>query len=1021
MKTTNLDFLKKLKKYNSVNDLLSKNELVINKNDIDIIKTLDRSTKGFIYEKIWDICIKFGLVKKLTLNNNVEHYIDNINNKQTKIKIKDYIDQYLNEKLISGNSSGYSDISFSTINDKKELKEIRISVKYFDKEKNIDTYDIQKICTLITDENDVKFDILLFIKNKADFINKANKANKSSNLLIKYISPNGKYENIYDINDLEIYFNNLKKLLELYNYLETDNDIKEFKKEYLGKTKEIFKTRFHQELFINKISDLINNKKQDKILVGAVPRSGKTYIMAGAILDYVKNHIDKQNKFIIITPAPTETISQYNDVFKDYLDFDKYNIKAIEIKKSINEFKFKEEKSKENIVYIISKQRLGYPEQKKEDIYPLLDFKENIDVEKRVISNIKKYFGENELFDLILLDEAHFGMATYQAKIIIDILNSNKKTPKIYVTATYNKPNEVYNIPDENKIIWDINDIELLKKLSIKNNDTSTINELFKRFEKIFGLNVLKKTLKNYNWNFNYKEYKNIIIQESDNNKNIIQTIADQYKHFPKPFLITTVWDNYDTIYNELKNASGTNFSFDMDKLFSVKDNKFVNEEQVEELLYYYFGYPRKKIIINENEVDINYSKQLFYKERGILPRIQRICNNNCRTLQFPDHHTSQLWFLPYGPGRKIEPTIIALLNLLKKNFQKIFKDNIFIVCTNKNKDLRTAFSSNEDKENIIFQESNDIKQDIKDAEELVKKKGKKNLIILTAAKLQLGISLNNVDIVALFNNITSSDAIYQMMFRSMTEIDDNFECKENNYCSNKKYGFIVDLNPQRTILLANYMINELSSDTKKKEKIYNYNLITNLLNIDRDIFTNKYEDDNDIEKFSKELFNKMSKDYNEKTSNIKSLINDFIFNIDEISKINIKELFITKKKGKIELYKEGIDHKSKKIKDKSSSSSSKKEEEIINDSEKIKEILSEVISISSILSSNYEIDNIEDCIFKKINNYNEFKYKLKEIIKNIKSDEILKSIFIDTLNDRFLNNIIESEKLFTIINIIIE
>ena len=172
MKTTNLDFLKKLKKYNSVNDLLSKNELVINKNDIDIIKTLDRSTKGFIYEKIWDICIKFGLVKKLTLNNNVEHYIDNINNKQTKIKIKDYIDQYLNEKLISGNSSGYSDISFSTINDKKELKEIRISVKYFDKEKNIDTYDIQKICTLITDENDVKFDILLFIKNKADFINK---------------------------------------------------------------------------------------------------------------------------------------------------------------------------------------------------------------------------------------------------------------------------------------------------------------------------------------------------------------------------------------------------------------------------------------------------------------------------------------------------------------------------------------------------------------------------------------------------------------------------------------------------------------------------------------------------------------------------------------------------------------------------------------------------------------------------------------------------------------------------------
>jgi hypothetical protein len=30
----------------------------------------------------------------------------------------------------------------------------------------------------------------------------------------------------------------------------------------------------------------------------------------------------KEYIFIIITPAPTETIPQYNDVFNDYIDFE---------------------------------------------------------------------------------------------------------------------------------------------------------------------------------------------------------------------------------------------------------------------------------------------------------------------------------------------------------------------------------------------------------------------------------------------------------------------------------------------------------------------------------------------------------------------------------------------------------------------------------------------------------------------------------------------------------------------------
>ena len=73
------------------------------------------------------------------------------------------------------------------------------------------------------------------------------------------------------------------------------------------------------------------NEGNNEILIGAIPRSGKTYIMAGMILRHVKEHINQGlktfNNYVIITPAPNETLSQYIEAF-DHIDFDKYNIKA---------------------------------------------------------------------------------------------------------------------------------------------------------------------------------------------------------------------------------------------------------------------------------------------------------------------------------------------------------------------------------------------------------------------------------------------------------------------------------------------------------------------------------------------------------------------------------------------------------------------------------------------------------------------------------------------------------------------
>ena len=80
---------------------------------------------------------------------------------------------------------------------------------------------------------------------------------------------------------------------------------------------------------------------------------------------------------------------------------------------------------------------------------------------------------KNEI-ELMYLDEAHFGMSTEKSMQILKTLETfGKKIPKIYVTATYNKPLKIYGIQPDCKLTWDVNDINIMKNLNesnIKNN-----------------------------------------------------------------------------------------------------------------------------------------------------------------------------------------------------------------------------------------------------------------------------------------------------------------------------------------------------------------------------------------------------------------------------------------------------------------------------------------------------------------------------------------------------------------------
>ena len=857
--------------------------------------TEDRSSQGFYYERLWDICIKFG-VTNLTLPSvpsktpilRTSHiFTENPNKDNVVFKTNCWdngeLKDYLHQPIRSGSSGGYSDITFlNKIVDDKGASEVLyfISVKYFEKEKEIGKYDIGKLCSLIKEHEKIGriIKVYIFVKDKKKAIEKFNAQHSSSNILINYINPGGNYEHIYDATDLHEAYFKLKKLLAQYNYLKEPSNITDFETNYLKVLKSIFIPRFHQQLFIEKIQELITNNKKN-ILVGAIPRSGKSYIMAGTILDCIKKNKDpdKKFKFVIMTPAPNETLGEYKDIFNNYIEFAQIDVTTCKGGNSVTQICPNKEG---HCVILISKQRLGWtrPNTKlKEDKLPTTDTVDISEIKERV----KKLLGDKPDIDVMFLDEAHFGMSTTKTQKIVTLLDTHTKdTVKIYVTATYNKPIQAYKVEKECKLTWDINDINIMKKISF---DTINDNPIKERF----GPTSYSKTLEYFGWRRGDQS-----LSGKEENEIVITSLKKEYSIFPKPYLITSIWDKEFLNVENLK-IGDTEFGWDMNKLFAETGGSFDNTEQITEMMRYYFGYPNKKE---------DYDKQSFYRTRGIIPRIRNICANKCRTLQ-PKHKTTQLWFLPVGVG-SIKNKVNALISLLTdpNEFKDIKKNYHFFVAVDiENKKGRTEKGvTYMDNPHSIKTEIEDVENKIKDGTLLTAEGSLSvadNLIILAGQRLQLGISLRNVDIVTLWNSTTSSDAIFQMLFRSMTEVDTP-ECEEgaDEFCNQKKFGFMVDMNPQRSLINVELFSENITKQaTDNDTKIYRQ--IADLINIDEDVLYDKYGD-GEKDRFVNDLFNKLYESWNKNVENIRQRIRQFSFDEDTLGELKekFKQIYISKK-----------------------------------------------------------------------------------------------------------------------------
>lgn len=511
------DFIKHITTFDNVDSIL------------DTCKS--QSEKGFVYERLWDVCIKLGFCDQFP-NHEFTHMVGNVNDGKSLKPLTTFA-HYLTEKVCSGNSSGCSDISlFNTADDTY----IFISSKYpkskddITKEKSVDYYDIQKITSMCEYNKHIytHYHIFLLVPDKNSVLEKVKNANKSSDYITKHM------KDILDQNDLNKYFRMFKADILKHMKASKTGQIN-YDEIYLS-PKGNLELRFHQELITQKTSNLIE-EGSNCFLWGCKCRSGKTYMVGGLIIKQFE--IKRKLNVLIITPAPTETAPQFtDDLFNKFKDFEPFKIHYIDGSSGIDGLQLGESN-----IFVMSKQLL----QKY--------------VDDKTIMKIK-----NLKLDIIGFDENHFSGTTDMSKSILNSYSS-KNTIKVYLTATYNKPLREWNIPEQCQMYWDIEDEQICKSILV---DSKNVNKLKEKH----GETSVTTT-----------------IQSFTDRCLSITDMFKPYEKMPELYLITTLFDSqrYDIIKN---NIMGSKYGFCFDVLFALNKQKtrFLFENEVKTILRFISG-----------------------------------------------------------------------------------------------------------------------------------------------------------------------------------------------------------------------------------------------------------------------------------------------------------------------------------------------------------------------------------------------------------------------------------------------
>ena len=475
-------------------------EFLQNYSETSILPWLKKKWKGKDkQESLLRLFAGLGLINKLN-NYNICKGNFNIKTIEPCTSIKD-IFYNNNNNLIKLKDKG--DSSDLTGIHKENDNNILITTSKNLKKLTLNNLDIDKIFTYFSQYNEIyTMTLCIVIRDIKDFRKMYNNIEKTSSHLQKILKED---TIIIDWNDLDEAFNNFKNIFTNINF-----------KSILG-NKSCLCLKMHQVYSVLKTIQMKNNNK-NKILWGHIQRSGKSYIIGGCIIKDSYNK-DKCN-YLVITTAPNETIIQYIKVF-DCIQLQDFNIIFLNGKNK------KPKLTNKNII-ICSKQFLQTKLNK--------------------LRNIK--WLREMIFEMRFIDESHNGGTTKLAKNTLNYYGNNTFT--IQITATYSKPINDYNIPRENWILWDLEDIKLCKNISKKYNRL--------RLKEKHGKEIID-CIKKYT----------------------TQNIIKEYSKYPELWLLTDELNK--DIINKIKNITkknnygwSTNGCFLLDQ--GIKNNKIIKKEK---------------------------------------------------------------------------------------------------------------------------------------------------------------------------------------------------------------------------------------------------------------------------------------------------------------------------------------------------------------------------------------------------------------------------------------------------------
>ncbi len=196
-----------------------------------------------------------------------------------------------------------------------------------------------------------------------------------------------------------------------------------------------FQLYFHQKYAVLKNIEIISRgDPYIEGVMGQLPRMGKSHIMLGTILEYLKTK--EYSNVLILSTAPNDSLPPLLEDLNKYKDFEDFYFERIE--EDMDEKDFNEKMKKKNI-FLASKQFLQYRIEK-ENILPL------------------------PTIDLLFTDEIHNGGCTDLSNDIFKIYGSNAH--KFYVSGTYGSAMDYFRIPIENLNLFDLESIALCKKIT---------------------------------------------------------------------------------------------------------------------------------------------------------------------------------------------------------------------------------------------------------------------------------------------------------------------------------------------------------------------------------------------------------------------------------------------------------------------------------------------------------------------------------------------------------------------------